>query len=241
MATSDPQSQKKRTWGEYLFGDEKSAAARAQYKREMGINPAAKKTQNVEAAISSKSMENPTSKPVRTEPSSGKLPLKREPRKAAGTYTKSYDVKRGTAGTYTSSYDVPGKKAVSETPQKKTVTKTSGARTVTKSVSGAPTKMSAFERQKMRLLEKEGWGGRSMTSAQAKARVQKERGYKASVPSFGSKVAKPVTKSTSKAPVKQGSTSSFAAKMQGRNDPRSPTYSGTKSSGFKFKDLFKKK
>lgn len=43
---------------------------------------------------------------------------------------------------------------------------------------GASSPMSAFERQKVRQYEKEGYGGRSMTSAQAKARVQKERGFK---------------------------------------------------------------
>lgn len=45
--------------------------------------------------------------------------------------------------------------------------------------SAAPVKkLNNFERMKMRQLEKEGFGGRSMTSARAKARVLKERDYK---------------------------------------------------------------
>lgn len=44
---------------------------------------------------------------------------------------------------------------------------------------GAPEKkMTNFERMKMRGYEKEGLGGRSMTSAKAKERVKTERGYK---------------------------------------------------------------
>jgi len=46
------------------------------------------------------------------------------------------------------------------------------------SVSKAPGKMTNFERQKARQYEKEGYGGRSLTSSGAKARVQKERSYK---------------------------------------------------------------
>lgn len=63
MANSDPQSKRKRTWGEFLFGDENSAVKKAEYKRDMGINPANKRIQNAEAAVSAKAMDNPTSVP----------------------------------------------------------------------------------------------------------------------------------------------------------------------------------
>lgn len=43
---------------------------------------------------------------------------------------------------------------------------------------GSTGKVSNFERMKARQYEKEGYGGRSMTAASAKAQVQKERGYK---------------------------------------------------------------
>jgi len=39
-------------------------------------------------------------------------------------------------------------------------------------------KMSNFERMKQRQYEKEGYGGRSMTSRSAEGRVKKERGFK---------------------------------------------------------------
>lgn len=39
-------------------------------------------------------------------------------------------------------------------------------------------KASPFERQKQRMYEKEGYGGRSMTPSKAKGQVKKERGYK---------------------------------------------------------------
>lgn len=247
MANSDPQSKRKRTWGEFLFGDESSAVKKAEYKRGMGIDPANKRIQNVEAAASAKSMQNPTSRPARTEPS-----REVKKRSASGTYTKPYDVKRGASGTYTKPYDVKEKKNVASAPapdKKGSANKPTAKKTGQKASAGS-TKMSAFERMKARQYEKEGYGGRAMTAAQARARVEKERGSKVSVPGFSkvkealkgaaSKVqgaakkstAKPATK-MAKPEYKSQKARDFAAKMQGRNR------SGKADSKFKFKDLFK--
>lgn len=237
MAESDPQSKKKRTWGEIIGGTkEGNAIASAEYKRDMGINPSAKRISNAEASRSARSMGNPTSAPYRPSSSASRLPESKgnKPlRKAAGTYTESYD--KPTAPVKAA--DTP-KKVV--TPKAKPVKAAKAAPSST----SKPIKMTAFERQKMRQLEKEGWGGRSMTSAQAKSRVEKERGYKSPVNglSFSGKAP-------SKAPAKAASkgkplSGSFASMMQGRNVKGSPTYSpsGTKKKdGFKFKDLFKKR
>ena len=275
MANSDPQSQRKRTWGELLSGGEASAVKKAEYKRGMGIDPANKRIQNVEVSASAKSMQNPTSRPARTEPSreakkrsaSGTYTKpydkKREAagtytksydtkREAAGTYTKPYDVKRGASGTYTKPYDVKEKKNVASAPapdKKGSANKPTAKKTGQKASAGS-TKMSAFERMKARQYEKEGYGGRAMTAAQARARVEKERGSKVSVPGFSkvkealkgaaSKVqgaakkstAKPATK-MAKPEYKSQKARDFAAKMQGRNR------SGKADSKFKFKDLFK--
>ena len=225
MAKSDPQSKRKRTWGEFLFGGEEQAIKHAEYKRDMGINPAAKRLQSVEAAYSYKAMDNPTSKPARSEASSGRLPDAKEdklkgPRSTAGTYTKSYDVKPETI-----KRDPAKPTPIKKTPVKKApkATKPIGA---VKKTFAKPGKMNPFERQKAQRLEKEGWGGRSMTTEKAKARVMQERGYSLpKMPSLG--------KSKPKKSVKQGSTSSFGMKMQGQKK----SSSGTKS--FRFKDLFK--
>lgn len=238
MANSDPQSKRKRTWGEFLFGDEKSAAAKAQYKREMGINPAAKAQQNVESAISAKAMDNPTSRPARTEASRGK---KVELRGAAGTYTKPYDKKRSAAGTYTKSYD----KKASSTPNASSGAAKSAKAAGDKSSQankGKPTsatgtpakKMTAFERQKARMYEKEGYGGRSMTTERAKAQVMKERGQKLEIPRFGkAKTANKQAPKMSEIKYKSQKARDFAAKMQGQRP------SGKAEKKFRFKDLFK--
>lgn len=155
--------------------------------------------------------------------------------------------KRGTAGTYTKSYDVKPKApsaSVSSVaaPKKAGDKSTQASKAKPSSVTGTPAKpMTNFERMKARQYEKEGYGGRSMTSAGAKAQVEKERGYKLPTGrlTFGSKAKS--DSGASKA-VKQGSTSTFASKMQGRNVPGSPTYSPTKAkSGFKFSDIFNRK
>jgi hypothetical protein len=63
----------------------------------------------------------------------------------------------------------------SPTNPNKAVTKKTGD----KSRAAKPEKkMSNFERQKQRMYEKEGYGGRSMTPSKAKSRVQKERSSK---------------------------------------------------------------
>lgn len=260
MAKSDPQSQRKRTWGEALFGDEEGAAAKAQYKREMGINPSYKTKQNVEASISAKAMDNPTSRPVRTEPSSGSSPVEiigapgkgSKPRGTAETYTKSYDVKRGASGTYTKSYDVKPKVSVPAVVKKASDKSTQANKAKPSSTTGTPAKpMTNFERMKARQYEKEGYGGRSMTAAGAKAQVQKERSYKNPLSGLASmakakmasKVApKAVTRSVKASGTKQGSTSAFAMQMQGQKVKGSQTYSGAKpKSGFKFSDIFNRK
>lgn len=157
------------------------------------------------------------------------------PRGTAGTYTKSYDVKPKAA-------EPPKASASSAAAPKKAGDKSTQAnKPKPTSVTGTPAKkMTNFERMKARQYEKEGYGGRSMTSEQAKAQAIKDRGYKAPTGrlTFGSKAKAAPEK---KAATKQGSTSSFASKMQGRNVPGSPTYSPTKAkSGFKFSDIFKK-
>lgn len=105
------------------------------------------------------------------------------------------------------------------------------------SATGTPAKkMTAFERQKARMYEKEGYGGRSMTAAQAKARVEKERGQKMEMPRFLKSFSKEAPKKASGMARPQYSSQKardFAAKMQGRNP------SGKAGKGFKFKDLFK--
>ena len=74
-------------------------------------------------------------------------------RKAAGTYTASYDVK-----------EAP--KAKSETPKEKSATvKTASDK------SRLSSKMTNFQRMKARQFEKEGVAGRSMTAAQAKRKA----------------------------------------------------------------------
>lgn len=99
-------------------------------------------------------------------------------------------------------------------------------------------KFSNFERMKQRQYEKEGYGGRAMTTERAKAQVVKERGQKLQMPSFGK------SKTANKAAPKQASNMKpieyksqkardFATKMQGRNR------SGKVDNKFKFKDLFK--
>lgn len=58
-------------------------------------------------------------------------------------------------------------------------TKKTAPKAVDKSRTAKPEKkMNPFERQKQRMYEKEGYGGRSMTPSKAKSRVQKERSFK---------------------------------------------------------------
>lgn len=105
------------------------------------------------------------------------------------------------------------------------------------SATGTPAKkMTAFERQKARMYEKEGYGGRSMTAAQAKARVEKERGQKMEMPRFLKSSSKEAPKKASgmaRPQYKSQKARDFAAKMQGRNP------SGKAEKSFRFKDLFK--
>lgn len=235
MAESDPQNKRKRTWGEWLGGTkEGNAIASAEYKRGMGINPKAKDISNAEASRSARSMANPTSAPARTAPSGTKLPESKDSkplRKAAGTYTKSYDVKPKAA-------EPPKASASSAAAPKKAGDKSSQAgKAKPTSVTGTPAKkMTAFERQKARMYEKEGYGGRSMTAAQAKARVEKERGQKMEMPRFLKSSSKEAPKKASgmaRPQYKSQKARDFAAKMQGRNP------SGKAEKSFRFKDLFK--
>ena len=269
MAESDPQSKRKRTWGEWLGGTkEGNAIASAEYKRGMGINPKAKEISNAEASRSARSMTNPTSAPARTNKSGNATTTKttnppsstgrkkfwnggggsvyqdidpyRTTKYNQGDYAKYRKDKAATQSAVSSNSDSPApNKTKTATPK----VKPAKADPV-KAAAAKPTRMTAFERQKMRQLEKEGWGGRSMTSAQAKSRVETERSYKSPVNglSFSGKAP-------SKAPAKavKGkplSSTKFSDMLQGRNVKGSPTYSpsGTKKKeGFKFKDLFKKK
>lgn len=243
MANSDPQSKRKRTWGEWFGGTkEGNAIASAKYKREMGINPSAKRISNAEASRSARSMDNPTSTPA------PKLNAERRIAMDEMAKRRKPEAKplRGTAGTYTKSYDVPEKtETPKEAPQKVIGQGPKKSKAPPKTVTKPARKMSAYERQRMQSLEKEGWGGRSMTKEKAKARVETEKGYKSPLKGlkFGSGKSTPkVEKAPQKASGKPLS-GSFASKMQGRNVKGSPTYSpsGTKKKdGFKFKDLFKK-
>lgn len=153
------------------------------------------------------------------------------PRGAAGTYTKSYDVKPKAA-------EPPKASASSAAAPKKAGDKSSQAgKAKPTSATGTPAKkMTAFERQKARMYEKEGYGGRSMTAAQAKARVEKERGQKMEMPRFlksSSKEAPKKASGTARPQYKSQKARDFAAKMQGRNP------SGKAEKSFRFKDLFK--
>lgn len=237
MAESDPQSKRKRTWGEWLGGTkEGNAIASAEYKRGMGINPKAKDISNAEASRSARSMSNPTSAPARTAPSGTKLPESKDSkplRKAAGTYTKSYDKPIGAAPAKAAT---PKKVATPKVkPAKADPVKAAAAKPT--SATGTPAKkMTAFERQKARMYEKEGYGGRSMTAAQAKARVEKERGQKMEMPRFlksSSKEDPKKASGTARPQYKSQKARDFAAKMQGRNP------SGKAEKSFRFKDLFK--
>lgn len=63
--STDPQSARKRTWGEYLFGGEDAAVSKAQYKREMNVGKDPKKQvlSSAEVSRSEKSRMNPTQRP----------------------------------------------------------------------------------------------------------------------------------------------------------------------------------
>lgn len=282
MANSDPQSKRKRTWGEFLFGDESSAVKKAEYKRGMGIDPANKRIQNVEAAASAKSMDNPTSVPPKKLNAEQRVTMdqmakKRRKESGENRFATSANNPINKAKTFrdmipsiTTRYPVSAdKKTAAEAPQSKppvpkakpaggsSSSKKAGQKTAQKAVqsvapkkTGDKSRLNSFERMKQRQYEKEGYGGRAMTAAQARARVEKERGSKVSVPGFSkvkealkgaaSKVqgaakkpaAKPVTK-MAKPEYKSQKARDFAAKMQGRNR------SVKVDSKFKFKDLFK--
>lgn len=188
MAKSDPQSQRKRTWGEFLFGGEDAAVKRADYKRQMGIDPKNKRLQNVEVSASAKSMDNPTSGPSRTAPSSGKAPLRRQPKNPnadIGVIKRSTTpVAEPKAPAVKSFKDkqqgrkVPGSPTSPEALRKTPKTEAPRA---SKAPSKAPAQkkaLSPFERQKQMRYEEEGYGGRSMTRESAKRQVERERAYK---------------------------------------------------------------
>lgn len=135
-------------------------------------------------------------------PTSKRPADKAEPRKAAGTYTKSYDVK-------------PPK------PKVKPVTGASGSSAGDKKAAAATDKsrtagkMTAFQRQKARQFEKEGFAGRSMTRAQAqrKATEKPSGGVKFSLAGmFGKKSGAPKS-----APGKTRLSSEFAKKNLAAN------------------------
>lgn len=212
MAKSDPQSQRKRTWGEFLFGGEEGAAAKAQYKREMGINPANKRKQNVEAAISAKAMDNPTSVPPKKLNAEQRVTMDTMAAKKKGLGPNKFElaqknpINKAYADKDLTLYlsdklrnrkksgvvikPLSGEPPKSDFAKNQQGMKVKGSPTYAesankkKAVSNASDKsrlagkMTNFEKAKAARYEKEGYNGRSMTAAQAKARVAKERDYK---------------------------------------------------------------
>lgn len=99
-----------------------------------------------------------------------------EKRKAAGTYTASYEPKRKAAGTYTESYDVKtptGKSPKAKSPAPKSEAKPRKAASDKSRVAG---KLTSFQRMKARQFEKEGVAGRSMTRAAAQREATRKAG-----------------------------------------------------------------
>jgi hypothetical protein len=180
---NDPQSKKKSESGIFSKSPEDRAINSAKYKREMGIDPKYKTESNAEASRSYRSMDNPTSGPARRENNKAKSFGKQSsgPRDDRASFlagTSPANKANAVGGTKNGPLKSPFAQISlqGQKPKKKDVAAVKTSKPKKDKASSG--KMTNFERSKMRGYEKEGYGGKSMTSKGAKARVQKERSYK---------------------------------------------------------------